>query len=170
MSLSITRQCLTTSTIRQSWLKPTILGHGPYENTETDKYNGGLNEYIDNLVPHVAEYAGETGAYGKVGQMQETGRDQGHAQMAAGLAVDICRRHGIKVMTSTPITTTESLLVLNSKRHTTLTEETICHGSTTIIQTVTLHGIKPGYKVDLMEVVAERCAHTGHVSSDITKE
>ena len=61
------------------------------ENTETDKYNGGLNEYIDNLVPHVAEYAGETGAYGKVGQMQETGRDQGHAQMAAGLAVDICQ-------------------------------------------------------------------------------
>ena len=61
------------------------------ENTETDKYNGGLDEYIDNLVPHVAEYAGETGAYGKVGQMQETGRDQGHAQMAAGLAVDICQ-------------------------------------------------------------------------------
>lgn len=61
------------------------------ENTETDKYNGGLNEYIDNLVPHVAKYAGETGAYGKVGQMQETGRDQGHAQMAAGLAVDICQ-------------------------------------------------------------------------------
>lgn len=61
------------------------------ENTETDKYNGGLNEYIDNLVPHVAEYAGETGAYGKVGQMQETGRDQGHAQMVAGLAVDICQ-------------------------------------------------------------------------------
>lgn len=61
------------------------------ENTETDKYNGGLNEYIDNLVPNVAEYAGETGAYGKVGQMQETGRDQGHAQMAAGLAVDICQ-------------------------------------------------------------------------------
>lgn len=61
------------------------------ENTETDKYNGGLNEYIDNLVPNVAEYADETGAYGKVGQMQETGRDQGHAQMAAGLAVDICQ-------------------------------------------------------------------------------
>lgn len=61
------------------------------ENTETDKYNGGLNEYIDNLVPNVAEYAGETGAYGKVGQMQETGRDQGHAQMSAGLAVDICQ-------------------------------------------------------------------------------
>ncbi len=61
------------------------------ENTETDKYNCGLNEYIDNLVPNVAEYADETGAYGKVGQMQETGRDQGHAQMAAGLAVDICQ-------------------------------------------------------------------------------
>ena len=79
------------------------------------------------------------------------------------------RQHGTKVMTSTPITTTESLLVSNSKPHTTLTQEKTCHGSTIIILTATLHGIRHGYKVDLMEVAAERCAHTGHVSSDITK-
>lgn len=60
-------------------------------NTETDVYSSGLNEYIDNLVPHIAAYAGETGAYGKVGQMQESGRDQGHATMSLGLAVDICQ-------------------------------------------------------------------------------
>ena len=59
--------------------------------TETDIWNNGLAEYIDNLIPNVAEYAGETGAYGKVGQMQESGRDQGHATMALGLAVDICQ-------------------------------------------------------------------------------
>ena len=31
----------------------------------------------------------ETGAYGKLGQMQESGRDMGHAAMAGGLAVDL---------------------------------------------------------------------------------
>ena len=59
--------------------------------TETDIWNNGLTEYIDNLIPNVADYAEETGAYGKVGQMQESGRDQGHATMALGLAVDICQ-------------------------------------------------------------------------------
>ena len=59
--------------------------------TETDIWNNGLTEYIDNLIPNVAAYEGETGAYGKVGQMQESGRDQGHATMSLGLAVDICQ-------------------------------------------------------------------------------
>ncbi len=59
--------------------------------TETDIWNNGLTEYIDYLIPNVADYAEETGAYGKVGQMQESGRDQGHATMALGLAVDICQ-------------------------------------------------------------------------------
>lgn len=59
--------------------------------TATDVWNNGLTEYMDNLIPNVAAYAGETGAYGKVGQMQESGRDQGHATMALGLAVDICQ-------------------------------------------------------------------------------
>lgn len=59
--------------------------------TATDVWNNGLTEYMDNLIPNVADYAGETGAYGKVGQMQESGRDQGHATMALGLAVDICQ-------------------------------------------------------------------------------
>ena len=31
----------------------------------------------------------EAGAYGKLGQMQESGRDVGHAAMAGGLAVDV---------------------------------------------------------------------------------
>lgn len=59
--------------------------------TETDIWNNGLTEYMDNLIPNVADYAEETGAYGQVGQMQESGRDQGHATMALGLATDICQ-------------------------------------------------------------------------------
>ncbi len=52
-------------------------------------YNKGLNEFIGNLVPVVHD--DERGPYGKLGQMQESGRDQGHTLMALGLAVDICQ-------------------------------------------------------------------------------
>lgn len=49
--------------------------------------NDGLNEFIGNLVPD--PYADVRGPYGYLGQMQESGRDQGHTLMALGLAVDI---------------------------------------------------------------------------------
>lgn len=51
--------------------------------------NDGLTEFIGNLVPDVHDDA--RGPYGKLGQMQESGRDQGHALMALGLSVDICQ-------------------------------------------------------------------------------
>lgn len=51
--------------------------------------NDGCTEFIGNLVVTTKESALETGAYGKLGQMQESGRDGGHAAMALGLAVDI---------------------------------------------------------------------------------
>lgn len=51
--------------------------------------NDGLTEFIGNLVPDVHDDA--RGPYGQLGQMQESGRDQGHALMALGLAVDICQ-------------------------------------------------------------------------------
>lgn len=51
--------------------------------------NDGLTEFLGNLVVTTSESELETGAYGKLGQMQESGRDVGHAAMAAGLAVDI---------------------------------------------------------------------------------
>ncbi len=51
--------------------------------------NIGLTEYLGNLVPAWRDDA--RGPYGKLGQMQESGRDQGHATMALGLAVDICQ-------------------------------------------------------------------------------
>ena len=49
----------------------------------------GCNEFIGNLVPIVI--ADERGPLGYLGQMQESGRDQGHALMALGLALDICQ-------------------------------------------------------------------------------
>ncbi len=52
-------------------------------------FNYGLNEFLGNLIPAVHD--DERGPYGKLGQMQESGRDQGHALMALGLAADICQ-------------------------------------------------------------------------------
>jgi hypothetical protein len=51
--------------------------------------NDGLTEFIGNLVPDLQDDA--RGPFGKLGQMQESGRDQGHALMALGLSVDICQ-------------------------------------------------------------------------------
>ena len=51
--------------------------------------NDGCNEFIGNLVPVVLP--DERGPLGYLSQMQESGRDQGHALMALGLALDICQ-------------------------------------------------------------------------------
>ncbi len=51
--------------------------------------NSGLTEFLGNLVPAV--HQDDRGPYGYLGQLQESGRDQGHASMALGLAVDICQ-------------------------------------------------------------------------------
>nr|WP_321406503.1 LamG-like jellyroll fold domain-containing protein [uncultured Carboxylicivirga sp.] len=59
------------------------------ENRTSPIDNDGLTEFIGNLVPIIHEDA--RGPFGYVGQMQESGRDQGHATMALGLAVDICQ-------------------------------------------------------------------------------
>ncbi len=59
--------------------------------TEVPIKNDGLTEFLGNLVVTTTESDLETGAYGKIGQMQESGRDIGHTTMAAGLAVDIAK-------------------------------------------------------------------------------
>ena len=51
--------------------------------------NSGLTEFLGNLVVTISESDLETGAYGKLGQMNESGRDIGHACMAVGLVIDI---------------------------------------------------------------------------------
>ena len=49
----------------------------------------GLTDFWGNLIVTTVESDLETGAYGKLGQMNESGRDIGHATMACGLAVDL---------------------------------------------------------------------------------
>lgn len=52
-------------------------------------YNDGCNEFIGNLVP--ITMPDERGPFGYLGQMQESGRDQGHTVMALCCALDICQ-------------------------------------------------------------------------------
>ena len=52
-------------------------------------FNDGCNEFIGNLVPVVLP--DERGPLGYLGQMQESGRDQGHAVMALCCALDVCQ-------------------------------------------------------------------------------
>ena len=54
--------------------------------------NNGLTEFLGNLVVTAIKSDLETGAYGKLGQMNESGRDIGHACMAVGLAIDIAHQ------------------------------------------------------------------------------
>ena len=67
---------------------------GTFKDPRTDVpiLSDGLTEFWGNLVVTTAEWEGETGAYGKVGQTNESGRDTGHAAMALGLAVDIAHQ------------------------------------------------------------------------------
>lgn len=53
--------------------------------------NDGLTEFMGNLVVTVTNTPAnlKASSYGTIGQMQESGRDIGHATMAAGLAIDI---------------------------------------------------------------------------------
>ena len=66
---------------------------GTFVNPRVDNpiLGDGLNEFLGNLVVTTSESALETGAYGQLGQMQESGRDTGHPAMALGLAVDIAK-------------------------------------------------------------------------------
>ena len=67
---------------------------GTYEDPRTMNpiQNNGLNEFLGNLVVTVTKSDVETGAYGKLGQMNESGRDIGHACLAVGLAIDIAHQ------------------------------------------------------------------------------
>ncbi len=70
-----------------SYLKHDQTGNWKDDSTyEGTIYGDGLNEFWGYFIPSVSE--DERGAYGKLGQLQESGRDQGHATMSLGLAVD----------------------------------------------------------------------------------
>lgn len=72
-----------------SYIKTDQCGTFKENRIENPILNDGLTEFFGNLVVTVSESELETGAYGKLGQMNESGRDIGHATMALGLAVDI---------------------------------------------------------------------------------
>ena len=54
--------------------------------------NDGLTEFLGNLVVTTSKSELEKGAYGKLGQMNESGRDIGHAVLSGGLAIDIAHQ------------------------------------------------------------------------------
>ena len=54
--------------------------------------NDGLTEFLGNLVVTTTASPLETGAYGMLGQMNESGRDTGHSAMALGLAIDLAKQ------------------------------------------------------------------------------
>ena len=66
---------------------------GTYTDTRTNVpiLNDGLTDFLGNLVVTTYPWDQETGAYGLVGQMNESGRDVGHSALALGLAVDIAK-------------------------------------------------------------------------------
>ncbi len=74
-----------------SYLKYDQVGTFVNPRTADPILNDGLTEFIGNLVVTVSDTPDslKASSYGKIGQMQESGRDIGHATMALGLAVDI---------------------------------------------------------------------------------
>ena len=67
-----------------------VTGHGDADGSKCI-HNDGLTEFLGNLVVTDVESPLETGAYGRLGQMNESGRDTGHSAMALGLAVDLAK-------------------------------------------------------------------------------
>ncbi len=67
----------------------TVTGHSDF--TGEAIWNDALTEFLGALVVTDVESSLETGAYGRLGQMQESGRDTGHSAMALGLAIDIAK-------------------------------------------------------------------------------
>lgn len=74
-----------------SYMKYDQVGTFTNPRTANPILNDGLTEYLGNLVVTTSQSALETGAYGALGQMNESGRDTGHPAMALGLAVDIAQ-------------------------------------------------------------------------------
>ncbi len=74
-----------------SYFKYDQVGNFHDPRTDNPIKNDGLTDFLGNLVVTHVESDLETGAYGKLGQMNESGRDTGHSAMALGLAIDIAK-------------------------------------------------------------------------------
>lgn len=75
-----------------SYIKYDQVGTFQHPRTTDPIPNDGLTEFWGNLIVTTYPWEKETGAYGVVGQMNESGRDTGHSAMALGLAVDIAHQ------------------------------------------------------------------------------
>lgn len=67
-----------------------VTGHNGYTGQGAIQ-NDGLTDFLGNLIVTYVETDLETGAYGHIGQLNESGRDAGHCAMSLGLAVDIAK-------------------------------------------------------------------------------
>ena len=74
-----------------SYFKYDQCGTYKEKRTEVPIKNDGLTEFLGNLVVTTSASELETGAYGQLGQMNESGRDTGHSAMALGLAIDMAK-------------------------------------------------------------------------------
>lgn len=74
-----------------SYIKYDQVGTFTDPRTANPILNDGLTEFMGNLMVTVTNTPAnlKASSYGTIGQMQESGRDIGHATMAAGLAIDI---------------------------------------------------------------------------------
>ena len=66
---------------------------GTFKNPRTDVpiLNDGLTEFLGNFVVTTYTSELETGAYGLMGQLNESGRDAGHSAMSLGVALDVAK-------------------------------------------------------------------------------
>ena len=67
-----------------------VTGHDGH-NGELAIWNDGLTDFLGNCVVTCVESELESGAYGCLGQMNESGRDGGHCALALGLALDVAK-------------------------------------------------------------------------------
>ena len=72
-----------------SFIKYDQVGTFVEPRTDNPIKNDGLTEFLGNLVVTTSLSDLEKNAYGKLGQMNESGRDMGHATMAVGLIIEI---------------------------------------------------------------------------------
>ena len=74
-----------------SFIKYDQCGTFCYPRTETPIKNDGLTEFLGNFVVTTYESELETGAYGRLGQLNESGRDAGHSSMSLGVMLDVAK-------------------------------------------------------------------------------
>ena len=74
-----------------SYIKYDQCGTFSHPRTEVPIKNDGLTEFMGNFVVTTYECKLENGAYGLLGQLNESGRDAGHSSMSLGVMLDVAK-------------------------------------------------------------------------------